>query len=206
MNKNKPVLILTVVVIVLIGIIIWQNINLKPKVAEVVIVPKTNTSTVPTNYLQNKTENVVDNKNEVNPILNSITKVAVPAKDAQALKSKFTFEVPLIKILDKKWQWFSAINYDDSVFTPKKSTAFSLTFKKDGTFSGTTDCNGIFGKYTTKNGSITLSSISQTMMFCEGSEEVKFTTYLNQVRGFMFNGDEELVLSFEFDSGSMIFK
>jgi heat shock protein HslJ len=206
MNKNRQVLILTVIVVLLIGFIVWQNINSKPKTEEVVNIPKTNTSTVPTNYLQNKTENVVDNKNEVNPILNPITKVTVPAKDAEALKSKFTFEVPVSKILDKKWQWLSAINYDDSVFAPKKSAAFSLTFKKDGTFSGTTDCNGIFGKYTTKGSVMTLTSIGQTMMFCEGSEEVKFTTYLNQVRGFMFNGDEELVLSFEFDSGSMVFK
>lgn len=206
MNKNKPVLILTVIVIILVGIIFWQNIKSKPKVAEVLNTPKTNNSTVPTNYLQDKTENIINNKKEVNPILNPITKVTVPAKDAEALKSKFTFEVPVSKIIDKKWQWLSAINYDDSVFTPKKSVAFSLTFKKDGTFSGTTDCNGIFGKYTTKGSVMTLTSIGQTRMFCEGSEEVKFTTYLNQVRGFMFNGDEELVLNFEFDSGSMIFK
>ncbi len=204
MKNNKFVPLFIVIIVILIGIIFWQYKN-NSKTKEVDI-PKTTTSTVPTNYLQNKTENTVDGKNVDNPIVNPVTKVTVPAKDAEALKSKFTYEIPVSKIIDKKWQWVSAINYDDSVFTPKKAIAFSLTFKKDGTFSGTTDCNGIFGKYTTKGSVMTLTSIGQTMMFCEGSEEVKFTTYLNQVKGFMFNGDEELVLNFDFDSGSMIFK
>jgi heat shock protein HslJ len=203
MKKNKSVVVLTIIIFILVGFIIWQNNKSKPKEVDVV---KTSTSTTPTSNLINKNADMVDGKKLVTPVTNPIVKVTVPPKDAEALKSKFTYEVPVSKILDKKWQWISAINYDDSVFTPKKSAAFSLTFKKDGTFTGTTDCNGIFGKYTTDSGSITLTSIGQTMMYCEGSEEVKFTTYLSQVRGFMFNGDEDLVLNFEFDSGSMIFK
>jgi len=198
MNKNNIVIILSIIVVALAGVIIWQFKNSNTK--DNIIVNSPAKVLKNTNIDEPVKEKAVVKNPEVFP------KVTVPPKDQEALSSKFTYDVPVSKIIDKKWMWIEAINYDDTTFVPIKSGAFSLTFKKDGTFSGTTDCNGISGKYTTKNGTIKFSSISQTMMYCEGAEEIKFTTYLNQVRGFQFNGEENLVLNFEFDSGSMIFK
>lgn len=198
MNK-KSTTIFIIIILVLVGVIIWQwkspQVKDSRDVSPQAKVPEKNTA-----------DKVVDkNTTEVKPV-ETFKKVTVPPKDTEALRSSFTYEVPLSKILDRKWEWVEAVNYDESIFTPKKSNAFSITFKKDGTFSGTTDCNGIFGKYTVKGSGIKLSSIGQTMMYCEGSEEIKFTTYLGQVSEFMWNGDENLVLNLEFDSGSMVFK
>lgn len=198
MNK-KSTTIFIIIILVLVGVIIWQwkspQVKDSGEVSPQAKVPEKNTA-----------DKVVDkNATEVKPV-ETFKKVTVPPKDTEALRSSFTYEVPLSKILDRKWEWVEAVNYDESIFTPKKSSAFSITFKKDGTFSGTTDCNGIFGKYTVKGSGIKLSSIGQTMMYCDGSEEIKFTTYLGQVSEFMWNGDENLVLNLEFDSGSMVFK
>lgn len=199
MNKKTLTSIFVVIIVILAGVIIWQYKNSKSSVSNTVV-PVVNNVTNETADKSGDKETTVNKPAEV------FKKVTVPAKDVEALRSKFTYEVPLSKILDRKWEWVESVNYDDTIFTPKKSGVFSLTFKKDGTFSGTTDCNGIFGKYTVKGSSMKLSSIGQTLMYCDDSEEIKFTTYLGQVVEFMWNGDEDLVLNLEFDSGSMVFR
>jgi heat shock protein HslJ len=199
MNKKTLTTIFVGIVLILVGVIIWQYKSSKSIVSDSVA-PVVNNIT---NETADKSE---DKVTTVEKPAEVFKKVTVPAKDTEALRSKFTYEVPLSKIIDRKWQWIESVNYDETIFTPKKSSAFSLTFKKDGTFSGTTDCNSIFGKYTVKGSSMELSSIGQTMMYCDGSEEIKFTTYLGQVSEFMWNGDEDLILNLEFDSGSMVFK
>ncbi len=190
---NKKTLILFFIIIIFAGVIIFQYKELKTK---------NNKSTKEsTNILVNKNSSI--NKNKVDSNNKVIIDENIPAKDPEALKNSFTFEVPLSKILDRKWVWLRSINYDDSIFTPAKVDAFSITFNKDGSFTGTTDCNNIFGKYVVQNGNITFSSTGQTLMFCDNSEEIKFTTYLSQVVGFKFNGEEDLVLNLEYDSGSI---
>ena len=193
---NRKTLILFLVIIIFAGVIIFQYKELKNK--------NNKSTNINTNVLSNK--NIVDNKSKADLNKNIIVDENIPAKDREALKNSFTYEIPISKILNKKWSWLKAINYDDSVFTPAKVDAFSLTFNKDGSFTGTTDCNNIFGKYVVENGNIKFSSTGQTKMFCDSSEEIKFTTYLSQVVGFKFNGEEDLVLNLEYDSGSMVFK
>ena len=63
---------------------------------------------------------------------------------------------------------------------PKKEGVFTLTFKKDGTFSGTTDCNQIGGKYKIDyaNG-LEFSQVVSTKMYCEGSQEVEYLKMLD---------------------------
>ncbi|MEI7688651.1 MAG: META domain-containing protein [Candidatus Nomurabacteria bacterium] len=193
---NKKTLILFLIIIIFAGVIIFQYKELKNK----------NSKSIKINTGVSLNKSVVNNKPKVDSSKNVVVDENIPAKDREALKNSFTYEVPISKIIDRKWVWLKAINYDDSVFSPAKVDAFSLTFNKDGTFTGTTDCNSIFGKYIVENGNIKFSSTGQTKMFCDSSEEIKFTTYLSQVVGFKFNGEEDLVLNLEYDSGSMIFK
>jgi heat shock protein HslJ len=151
-------------------------------------------------------KNIVDVGNKKDTNTDVVIDENIPAKDRDALKNSFTYEIPISKILNRKWVWTKAINYDDSVFVPAKVDAFSITLNKDGSFVGTTDCNNIFGKYIVENGNIKFSSTGQTKMFCDSSEEIKFTTYLSQVVDFKFNGEQDLVLDLEYNSGSMVFK
>lgn len=193
---NKKTFILFLIIIILIGITIFQFRELRNKndtpLKNNINVP-INKNTVATNTKTDLNDRVIVDEN-------------IPAKDREALKNSFTYEIPISKILNRKWVWTKAINYDDSVFTPAKVDAFSITLNKDGSFVGTTDCNSIFGKYIVENGNIKFSSTGQTKMFCDSSEEIKFTTYLSQVVDFKFNGEQDLVLNLEYSSGSMVFK
>jgi heat shock protein HslJ len=106
----------------------------------------------------------------------------------------------------KTWVWIKTLYNNDTTVVPEKATAFTLTFKKDGTFSATTDCNSMGGKYTTTNTTISFSNIFSTKMFCEGSQEDKFAAMLQETQDYHFTPKGELVFSLKFDSGSFIFR
>jgi heat shock protein HslJ len=109
------------------------------------------------------------------------------------------------QITNKPWTWVKTQMNDGKVTTPNKPDAFTLTFKDDGTVSGTTDCNNFAGKYAIDGNKITFSQFASTMMACEGSQEQEFTKSLSQVDQYMMNGNN-LVLQIKLDSGSMIFQ
>ncbi len=201
MKKNSYILITTIIIIIIIGVFVWQNRQASVGLSTL-INPSDN------NPINQSVKDI--EKDLVEKKITTLPPVIVgnlpPAKDEEALRENFNFEISLDKIVDRKWQWEKTLSYDNSIFTPKKPEAFSLTLKKDGTFSGTTDCNSIFGKYKAKDGTIKFSGIGQTMMYCENSEELKFTNYLNEIVGYLSNPDGNLVLKLEFDSGSMVFK
>ncbi len=199
MKQNKIIYIFIFIIIILLSFILWQSSKKVKDNLSIINTPVVNNAgvNVKTPVVAAPISKIKDNL----PI-----KDLPPAKDETAMRTNFKYEVSLDKILDKKWMLVDVINYDDSLYTPKKTDAFSITFKKDGTLSGTTDCNSYFGKYTLKNKVFKITSLGQTLMYCDGSEETKFITYLGQVNNFMFNGEDDLVLGFEFDSGSMIFK
>ncbi len=106
----------------------------------------------------------------------------------------------------KKWTWIRTEMSDGKVTTPKKPEAFTLTFKPDGTFSASTDCNGVGGSYKTIGTSIEFTKMMSTLMYCEGSQEQEFSKSLGEVGSFMFTSKGELVLMIKYDSGSMIFR
>ncbi len=106
----------------------------------------------------------------------------------------------------KTWDWLSASYNDGKVILPKVTGKFTLTFKKDGTFSATTDCNAMSGKYSTKNKSIAFSNVMSTLMACEGSQEEDFSKMVLDSTSYHFTNRGELVLNIKFDSGSVIFK
>jgi heat shock protein HslJ len=111
-----------------------------------------------------------------------------------------------MKLDMQKWTWISTVYNNDMTSIPKKEKAFTITFKDDGTFSATTDCNGVGGNYTVKGNQISFGEMMSTLMYCEGSQESEFTKMLGEVQGYHFTSKGELVLDLKFDSGSFIFR
>lgn len=106
----------------------------------------------------------------------------------------------------KKWSWVSTLYNDDTKIIPKNANKFSLTFKNDGTFSATTDCNGVGGEYKVTKNKIVLDKMMSTLMYCEGSQEGEFSKALAEVDSYLFTSKGELVLELKLDSGTMLFK
>lgn len=106
----------------------------------------------------------------------------------------------------KKWVWIKTLMNDGKVTTPKKSDIFTLTLKTDGSFSATTDCNGVGGNYKVTGKNIEFSKMISTLMYCDGSQEQDFTKSLGEVQSYMFTSKGELVFMLKVDSGTMVFK
>jgi heat shock protein HslJ len=104
----------------------------------------------------------------------------------------------------KSWKWVST-TYSDGKKITAKTPKFVLTFAKDGTFSSSTDCNTVAGKYTDEDKRITLSAMVSTLMACENSQESEYTKALGQVSSYFFRTNGELVFDLKYDSGSSIF-
>ncbi|MCR4330828.1 MAG: META domain-containing protein [Patescibacteria group bacterium] len=106
----------------------------------------------------------------------------------------------------KTWTWISTLYNDDRMVSPKMAKAFTLTFNDQGTFSATTDCNGVGGKYTVKGDKISFHEMVSTLMSCMDSQEGEFTKMLSEVQSYHFTSKGELILNLKFDSGSVVFK
>ena len=104
------------------------------------------------------------------------------------------------------WSWVKTVYNNYIEIIPKKSNAFTITFKTDGTFSATTDCNSIAGKYSIDGNKIVFSDMMSTLMFCEGSQESDFSKMLTQVDSYTFTSKGQLLLNLNIDSGSIIFQ
>lgn len=105
----------------------------------------------------------------------------------------------------KTWNWEKTEYNDGKIVIPKKNV-FTITFKNDGTFGATTDCNSIGGKYTTTESSITFKDMLSTLMACEDSQESDFRDTLGETMKYEFTSKGELVLNLKSDSGSVYLK
>ncbi len=115
---------------------------------------------------------------------------------------------PSIMTLDMKaWTWVKTTYNNDTELVPSSTDAFTLSFKNDGTFSATTDCNNMGGSYEINENQIMFGEdIVMTRMFCEGSQEQEFASLLGQIQSFFFTSKGELVFDLKFDSGSAMFR
>ncbi|PIR38304.1 MAG: hypothetical protein COV34_01710 [Candidatus Zambryskibacteria bacterium CG10_big_fil_rev_8_21_14_0_10_42_12] len=105
------------------------------------------------------------------------------------------------------WNWIQTTYNNGDVVEPDTAGEFTLIFNDDGTFSATTDCNGVGGNYTTGDGQqLTFGEMVSTLMFCEGSQETEFREMLENTSSYSFTSRGELVLDLKFDSGSVIFR
>jgi heat shock protein HslJ len=106
----------------------------------------------------------------------------------------------------KKWSWASAAFKDGRQLVPMQPEKFSLTLSKDGTFSASTDCNGVGGEYAAKDGKISFTKMMSTKMFCEGSQEAEFSALLEGAETYRFTSKGELILELTLGSGSATFR
>ena len=114
---------------------------------------------------------------------------------------------PFRMTLDMKtWEWVEASYKDGRNITPRQPNRFSLKFSEDGTFSASTDCNGIGGEYSVQNRAISFNNMMSTLMYCEGSQETDFRLLLENAGKYHFTSKGELVLSLKFDSGLATFR
>lgn len=157
----------------------------------------------------NKTDALPENQNtqvgevEENIDIKNVTKEPEPeiVKDfeGEADPARMTLSM-------QTWTWINTTYSDGKVVTPKVAKKFTINFKKDKTFSATTDCNGVGGEYKVVGNKITLTKMMSTLMYCEGSQEQEFNKMLNEIDSFMFTSKGEMVLLLKYDSGSVVFK
>lgn len=103
------------------------------------------------------------------------------------------------------WIWKST-EIDGVTITPKKADAFTITFNKDNTISGSTDCNGFGGEVMLgDNGALSFGPFMGTLMFCEGSQEVEFTQTIANANRYIFNNNGELILLIGNSNGRVVF-
>lgn len=107
-------------------------------------------------------------------------------------------------IQDKKLILTRTTSEANKITTPPKASLFSITFTKDGSLTGTTDCNSFFGKYTVVDGKLYISPLASSRMFCEGSQEVPFIASLQTAGYYGLSADNKLTLVTS--SGTLMFK
>lgn len=103
----------------------------------------------------------------------------------------------------KTWTWFKSTTKGKNI-TPKKATAFTITFTSDKNIKGTTDCNSFFGTYKDEMSQITFGPFGSTRMYCEASQEQIFLSDIQNVSAFSFDKDGNLILTTA--SGTLFFK
>ena len=104
------------------------------------------------------------------------------------------------------WTWIRTTYSDGKEIKPLAEKKFTITFRDDKTFSATTDCNEVGGKYVAKDNKITFGEMASTLMYCEGSQESDFTKSLSEAQSYLFTSRGELILDLKFDSGSVVFR
>lgn len=113
---------------------------------------------------------------------------------------------PKVMKLDmKKWNWVSVFTTADGQTFPKKDGVFSVTFKADGTFGATTDCNGLGGNYAVTGSKIMFSKMISTLMYCDGSQESVFQKIFENAVSFEFTSKGELVFVLK-NGGKAVFR
>lgn len=103
------------------------------------------------------------------------------------------------------WAWEETVLSNKEKITPKNKDVFSITFKDDGNVSGKTDCNGFGGTYSNTDVVLTFGPFASTLMYCEGSQELEFTSYLGKTINYSIQNNSELKL-ITADNEILIFK
>lgn len=105
------------------------------------------------------------------------------------------------------WVWQKTVLTNRSSITPKKTDAFTVMFDATSTLiSGSTDCNRFFGTYTlASDGFLSISSIGQTRMYCENSQEGEFLDEISTVSRYSIDASSTLTFMLSQSSSTMYF-
>lgn len=106
----------------------------------------------------------------------------------------------------QSWKWVRTLTSNGTIIAPIAKDAFTLSFKKDGSFAMTTDCNSVGGKYVVGKNSINFKDMFATKMFCENSQESVFSAQLADVSAYQFTSKGELILELKNDSGTILLR
>lgn len=110
-----------------------------------------------------------------------------------------------------QWQWestiFSSTNPTTGSSNPVTPAAgkFVATFRADKTFSSTTDCNSLMGRYVVDQEILSIGPIASTKMACAGTTlESEYAKQLGRATSHTISGNE-LRINLLKDTGMMIF-
>lgn len=98
-------------------------------------------------------------------------------------------------LVGKDWQLVAItekVPAFQGVVPPDQVGKFTINFAKDGTYTGTADCNQMAGSYTTgSSNAMTITPGPMTLMFCgEGSYDVLFVHALERVESYAVANDQ----------------
>lgn len=110
-----------------------------------------------------------------------------------------------MKLDMKTWTWIRAVDNGSEV-VPRRTEAFTLTFRPDGAFAAATDCNRVMGGYETDGTSIKFGAMAATKMFCADAQESVFTALLGRVTSYSFTSRGELLLQLDGGGNVMTFR
>ncbi len=98
-------------------------------------------------------------------------------------------------LLDIAWQWASLSDAAGTTTAVDDPERYTLAFLDDGTIAFTADCNSGSGSYTLEGMALTLQPGAMTAAACAAeSLSDQFVAALGQVDGYMFDGDNLLLV------------
>jgi heat shock protein HslJ len=103
------------------------------------------------------------------------------------------------------WHWIRTTYGDGREIMPREAERFTLAFAADGSFTATTDCNNLRGRYTATGAAISFEAVAATRMYCADSQENDFAGFLASARSYRFTSRGELILELE-GGGSAVFR
>lgn len=109
-------------------------------------------------------------------------------------------------IFDTEWSWKETKLMNGDIIRPQQSEQFVIKFNADKTFTSTTDCNDLIGKFTVNGEVLSIGQIASTKRMCiAATQESEYTQELSRATSFVIKGDE-LILNLVKDSGTMVFR
>jgi heat shock protein HslJ len=107
----------------------------------------------------------------------------------------------LSELVNKPWSWQKAVYSNGTIVTANDPENFIIVFNEDGTFSSTTDCNNLVGKFTIDLSSLTFNDIASTQMFCENSQEQTYSAILHDSKSYTITADGNLQIQLNTNAG-----
>lgn len=108
---------------------------------------------------------------------------------------------PSSNLVNRPWVWQNATYSDGKTISVNTPESFILVLNNDSTFSSTTDCNNMVGKYTLDGNSLAFVDIASTLMFCEASQEQEYSAILQDTKSYTITPDGNLQLLLNTSAG-----